>query len=275
MPGTLLWARRHDWAALGRAGSPQRGAYVGDDMLPLPAKLVNKIRRWEFIEMGELLPEFWVGPKEAEGESGKEKRVRQGRKDTDIFTWLQCFGTYIAVLAKHELALVPELMAYMGLIIRVSQDYECLGCVRYDSAFRRQAGPVQQQEMVGGEWHSIHNEFLGEGVRHEDLQAVLCHLTQQAGVCSERQSRPGRWRSAEEPGVSLDRHSQATAPKGCLGWQSATAPMPQVEHIRQHLSQLQHMHACSSCGGNHPAIRCGDPSPTPRFMATRPPHRPY
>ena len=104
-------------------------------MLPLPAKLVNKIRRWKFIEMGELLPEFWVRPKEAEGESGKEKRVRQVRKDTDIFTWLQCFGTYVAVLAKHKPALVPELMAYMGLIIRVSQDYKCLGCVRYDSAF--------------------------------------------------------------------------------------------------------------------------------------------
>jgi len=42
-------------------------------MPPVPAKLVNKMRRWEFVKMGKLLPEFWVGPKEAEGEEpGKE-----------------------------------------------------------------------------------------------------------------------------------------------------------------------------------------------------------
>ena len=47
---------------------PAAGAYVGDGMPPIPAK----IRRWEFVEMGDLLPEFWVGPpKEAEGESAK------------------------------------------------------------------------------------------------------------------------------------------------------------------------------------------------------------
>ena len=96
------------------------GAYVGDGILPVPAKLVNKTRRWEFVEMGELLPEFWVGPKEAEGEPGKEKRLRQGRTVTEIFAWLQCFGTYVAVLSTHEPAVVPDMMAYMGIIIRVS-----------------------------------------------------------------------------------------------------------------------------------------------------------
>ena len=45
------------------------GAYVGDGMPPVPAKLAAKIWRWEFVEMGELLPEFWAGPKE-EAEQG-------------------------------------------------------------------------------------------------------------------------------------------------------------------------------------------------------------
>ncbi len=122
---------------------PTAGAYVGNGMPPVPAKLVNKIRTLEFIEMGELLPEFWVGPKEAEGDVGKEKRGRQSRKVRDVFMWLQYFGTYVAVFATHEPTVVPELMAYielmayMILIIHVSQDYERLGWVRYDSAFGR------------------------------------------------------------------------------------------------------------------------------------------
>ena len=65
---------------------PAAGAYVGDGMPPVPAKLAAKIRRWEFMEMGELLPKFLVGPhKEAEGESARG-RPRQARKVTDIFT---------------------------------------------------------------------------------------------------------------------------------------------------------------------------------------------
>ena len=45
----------------------------------------------------------------------------------------------MAVVALVEPLAVPELMAYTGTIVRVSQDYDGLGWVRYDSAFRRQA----------------------------------------------------------------------------------------------------------------------------------------
>ena len=70
---------------------PAAGAYVGDGMPPVPAKLAAKVRRWEFVEMGELLPEFWVGqPRELEREASRG-RTRQARQVTDIFTWVQCF----------------------------------------------------------------------------------------------------------------------------------------------------------------------------------------
>ena len=42
----------------------------------------------------------------------------------------------MAVVASVEPLAVPELMVYMGTIVRVSQDYDGLGWVRYDSAFR-------------------------------------------------------------------------------------------------------------------------------------------
>ena len=38
------------------------GIYVGEGLLPVPAKLAEKITRWEFVEMAELLPEFWSTP---------------------------------------------------------------------------------------------------------------------------------------------------------------------------------------------------------------------
>ena len=51
---------------------------------------------------GELLPEFWVGPREVEVDLPKERRMRQARKVTDIFTWLQRFGTCVAVLGRTQ-----------------------------------------------------------------------------------------------------------------------------------------------------------------------------
>ncbi len=109
--------------------APARGAYVGEGLPPVPPRLVEKIVRREFVDMGELLPEF------VDDGDRKEARTRRSRQVTDIFTWLQCFGSYVS--SKPHL--IPELMAYMGTIIRVSQDYAGLAWVRYDAAFRRQA----------------------------------------------------------------------------------------------------------------------------------------
>ena len=76
--------------------SPSKGVTLGDGIPPVPEKLAAKIRKGEFIEMGELLPEFW-SPRGDKGESGRETKGRQSRKVTDTFTWLQCFGTYISM----------------------------------------------------------------------------------------------------------------------------------------------------------------------------------
>ena len=89
--------------------------------------------------MGELLPEFWSSHREEDIEGKHEVKVRRSRKVTDIFTWLQCFGSYVSVRAQHTPSLIPELMAYMAAIVRVSQDYAGLAWVRYDAAYQRQA----------------------------------------------------------------------------------------------------------------------------------------
>jgi hypothetical protein len=73
--------------------------------------------------MGELLPEFWAVSKEEESNMRADTKLRRSRKVTDIFTWLQCYGTYVSVLAPLYPDRIPELMAYMTTIIRASQDF--------------------------------------------------------------------------------------------------------------------------------------------------------
>ena len=98
---------------------PSAGVYVGDGMLPVPAKLAGRIKRWDYIEMGELLPEFWISMRDGERE-GRERKARQSRNVTDHNSWLQCYAIYVAVLGPQEPQALPELMAYMAFIIRVS-----------------------------------------------------------------------------------------------------------------------------------------------------------
>ncbi len=70
--------------------------------------------------MGELLPEFWSALNE---EARMEVKGRWTRKVTDIFTWLQCSASYVAVRVMMTPRLAPELMAYQSTIVRVSQDF--------------------------------------------------------------------------------------------------------------------------------------------------------
>ncbi len=119
---------------------PTGGVYVGEGLLPIPPKLAAKILKWEFVEMAEMLPEYWPGAKPDE-DIAKRAPARRPCQVTDIFTWIQCYASYISVLAGRFTESVPELMAYMYLvtITRVSQDFTGLAWVRYDASFRRQA----------------------------------------------------------------------------------------------------------------------------------------
>ena len=97
---------------------------MGDGLPPIPARIAVKIGRWEFIEMYELLPEFWMQKGE---DQHKGKQLQQGeakRRIQDINVWLQCFALYVGVMAKKSPQHVPEQMAYMISILRTSQEYE-------------------------------------------------------------------------------------------------------------------------------------------------------
>ena len=124
-------------ANLGLASGCQ-DVYVREGLPPVPTKLAAKIQRGEFVEMTELLPEFWSSQRE-DNHSKQEAKARRARSVQNIFTWLQCYGLFVSVLGPQHPSRIPELMAYQATIVRASQDYAGLAWVRYDSAFRRQA----------------------------------------------------------------------------------------------------------------------------------------
>ena len=65
-----------------------------------------------------------------EGKPGSKRHC--SRRASDIFTWLQCFGAYVSIRRTRSPEMVPELMAYMGTIIRANREYTGLEWSKYD-----------------------------------------------------------------------------------------------------------------------------------------------
>ena len=93
------------------AGADERGVYFGA-LPPVPRKLAERIRAWEFMDIGELLPEFWA-PRPDEKEGGQASSARHKRPVTELKMWLQCFAIYVAVISGKHPEVVPKLMSYM------------------------------------------------------------------------------------------------------------------------------------------------------------------
>ena len=201
----------------------------------------------------------------------------QGRKVTEIFAWLQCFGTYVAVPSTHEPAVVPEMMAYMGIIIRVSQDYKGLGWVRYDSAFWRQAALSGNRKWSAVNGTLFTMNFSASGTKRCELCFATSHSERECAQNGNQDSDVGdRLSSLESALIAMARppplrpaltsmRPQRPSGEACRKWNASGCTFPNYRHT----------HACSSCGSNHPAVRCGGPGPSPRTYAARAPHRPY
>ena len=110
--------------------------YTGEGLPPIPKSLVNKITSWQFMEMSELLPEYWPVARE---DGSKKASTRRPKVIDDFDTWLQCFALYVGVLGTYHREAVRELMAYLVCISRAKQDYEGRAWAHCDTFYRRNA----------------------------------------------------------------------------------------------------------------------------------------
>ena len=59
------------WAGGSGDGSFNTGVYIGEGLPQVPQELAERIRRWEFIDMVELVPEFWGSTPSTKEPGGK------------------------------------------------------------------------------------------------------------------------------------------------------------------------------------------------------------
>ena len=95
---------------------------------PVPYKLVARILKGEFIDMEELLWDNLEAQRRAsvvaQVGAAAASNAKSRREVPDLMSWVQCFGTYIAVVTSQFPHRIKELLAYQTLIVLESDHTE-------------------------------------------------------------------------------------------------------------------------------------------------------
>ena len=165
---------------------------LSEGLPPVPYKLVARILKGEFIDMAELLRDNLEAQRRASAVAqvgAAAASIAKSRREVpDLMSWVQCFGTYIAVVTSQFPHRIKELLAYQTLIVR--EAWRCGGraWLAYDSHFR--------QQVVGNEaadWSRLNQSlyavtFITQGDRDRTRSCVVClesdHTEEQCALYS-------------------------------------------------------------------------------------------
>ena len=219
------------------------GLYLGHGVMPLPQRLLTKILNLEFIEMQDLLPEAWLALTDDETVKCCSTSAAGGRKRrppvTNIFTWLQGFASLTSALSTKYPAMVPEFMAYQSTIIKCYKDYDGLGWVQYDRAFRRQVAITKNLN-----WSHINGTLYSLCFAGKAKRSAICIYCLSDNHTSEKcpEAPPTAKRnptSASSPGsLEICRLFNANGGSRC------------------HYAKCKFAHRCSVCNQDHPRSSC-------------------
>ena len=110
---------------------------------PIPNKLAQRVWKGEYIELSEFLPES-LGASDpiSQGTVSESKGTRK-QKVSSISQWVQCFKTYMSIVALKQPFRITELLAYLSLIVQAHRKYSGDNWQVYDRNFRQQAAAQQ------------------------------------------------------------------------------------------------------------------------------------
>ncbi len=115
---------------------PDTDFLLSGNFPPVSSKLVQRIRRWEFIELNQLLPDNLVAIPTDPTDSDKKGKAKQLPPIQDVHSWAIVMAVYTAIINTHKTA---ELLVYTANILQTSITYPADACLAYDRVFRAQA----------------------------------------------------------------------------------------------------------------------------------------
>ena len=217
----------------------------------LPKKLVERIKAKEYIDFAELPPAKGKSrpvPQSLEGQviMVQAADLVQSRKIIpDLATWTQCFALYMATLASHQPARLPDLMAYQSLITKASLKFKWPSWVVYDQNFRQEAAGNPHQVWAQTDPSLYAQCFTGQALSSENWCSKCQGLDHSSINCPYR-PRKRSWSTDNSPG---------TYPSG-RNEQQVCMKYNRFNGDCKFGKECCYLHVSSSCKDPHPVSKC-------------------
>ena len=219
--------------------TPRQASYPQD----IPPRVVKKILNLEYIEMAELLPEYW-GTEEPESPCCTSQLSKSSRRSpvTDILVWLDCYASLVSVLCSVHPHKFSHFMAYQRTIIRAHRMFVGDRWVIYDACYRRAAANTKLLDW-GIKDNDLYNEtFTGRAKAISRCSICLSEL---------------------HPTAECPQGSHSSTPSASHGGQFRTPRSDAICLLYNHrngdrctFTPCKYGHFCKECGGRHPVTRC-------------------
>ena len=238
---------------------PVETMFVLSEALPvIPAKLVRRILRAEYVDMAELLKDNMEAERrrmQAEG-GGTHPHFsgRQSRREVpDILSWLQCFGLYAAVVSSRFPEKTKELLAYQTLMITEARRCGGRGWALYDAAFRQQMVSFETTNFAKINQSLYATTFLAYGGPKRKFcpDCMMADHSQEECALNPNRVAPAP-HALEGPGggrvraQDVNRRSRRERPGPCFAWNEE----------RCTFVRCRYDHVCAICGGDHRKAQC-------------------
>ena len=277
----------------GGSAIPTAPFLMSDCLPPVPAKLVAKILKGEYIDMAELLRDNIEAERRraTDTPSASSSSHHSNRREVpDFLSWLQCFGVYACVVASHKPEKFRQLMAYQTHMIREARRCGGTGWQGYDTMFRQLAAMVPTTD-----WGQLNSAlYTVTFMAQQNGKGRTCQYCLETGHlgadCALAPKKPGA-QAGSGGGLGLSTGLGAETRKpGSLGggWSSGGpgyearrggftrsgragrrgggqgAPQPPSKRICyawnegwcEYREQCRYRHVCVKCEGDHPAVAC-------------------
>ena len=221
---------------------------LGESLPPVPAKLVVKIRKGEYIDKAGLLRDNMEAERRRARSEASNGNSSNRRKIPDLFSWVQCFGTYAAVMTAQFPEKTRQLLAYQTMIVREARRCGGKGWLAYDSMFRQQAtlDPDCDWSRLNNSLYSV--TFLAQQNGRGRTCSHCLETDHASSDCAlapaPRQRQSGR-DYERGPRHQFDRGERNE--RICYSWNDGRCAMP----------YCRYRHVCTKChSSEHKAVNC-------------------
>ena len=257
-----------------RDQDPEGLPFMLSETLPIvPAKLVKRILKGEFVDMAEFLKDNMEVERrrcsvEVDPLQGHIGQTSGRREVPDLMSWLQCFSSYAAVVCSKYPEKAREMWAYQAMMISEFRRCGGRGWRLYDTAFRQHATSLESTDFSRINQGLYATTFLAYGGKGQFCQSCMMsdhtheecalHPNRAVPVVRIRESGGMGMREEARPSRGLERRR---APRGaCFAWNDGKCTGP----------YCRFSHVCSRCGSpDHRRPLCRARAAEPELSRSR------